>query len=72
VAGSKNPQDYHLYFDEWWERDLESMILRDRHHPSVIIWSIGNEIRERGDASGLAIAQNMIDHDPEKSMPAVR
>ncbi|MBR9999695.1 MAG: DUF4982 domain-containing protein [Cyclobacteriaceae bacterium] len=57
----KNPQDYHIYFDEWWERDLESMILRDRHHPSVIIWSIGNEIRERGDPAGLAIAQNMID-----------
>jgi beta-galactosidase len=57
----KNPQDYHLYFDKWWERDLRSMILRDRHHPSVIIWSIGNEIRERGDHSGLVIARNMID-----------
>jgi len=57
----KNPQDYHLYFDEWWQRDLESMILRDRHHPSVILWSIGNEIRERADSSGLAIAGKMIE-----------
>jgi beta-galactosidase len=55
----KNPQDYHLYFDEWWRRDLESMILRDRHHPSVILWSIGNEIRERADTSGLILARKM-------------
>ncbi len=52
----KNPQDYNLYFDEWWKRDLESMILRDRNHPSIIIWSIGNEINERADSSGLEIA----------------
>jgi len=56
----KNQQDYHLYFDEWWQRDLESMILRDRHHPSVIMWSIGNEIRERADSSGLALTKKMI------------
>lgn len=55
----KNPQDYHIYFDEWWQRDLESMVLRDRNHPSVIIWSIGNEIRERADSSGLALAKKM-------------
>ena len=40
----KNPGDYSLFFDEWWQRDIESMILRDRNHPSVIAWSIGNEI----------------------------
>lgn len=57
----KNPQDYHLYFDDWWERDLESMVLRDRNHPSVIIWSIGNEIKERADSSGLAIAKMLKD-----------
>lgn len=53
----KNPQDYHLYFDEWWARDLEAMVLRDRNHPSIIIWSIGNEIQERADSLGLAIAK---------------
>ncbi len=53
----KNPEDYNLYFDDWWERDLESMVLRDRNHPSVIIWSIGNEINERADSAGLAIAK---------------
>jgi beta-galactosidase len=40
----KNPQDYHLYFYDWWKRDLESMVFRDRNHPSVILWSTGNEI----------------------------
>jgi beta-galactosidase len=40
----KKKYDYHLYFNEWHKRDLEDQILRDRNHPSVIIWSIGNEI----------------------------
>jgi beta-galactosidase len=40
----KNEQDYHLYFKDWWQRDLQSMLLRDRNHPSIIMWSIGNEI----------------------------
>ena len=52
---AKKPQDYNLYFDDWWERDLESMVLRDRNHPSIIIWSAGNEISERGFDSGLEI-----------------
>ena len=40
----KNPFDYHLFFDKWWKKDLETMLLRDRNHPSIIMWSIGNEI----------------------------
>lgn len=40
----KNPQDYHLYFNEWWKKDIESMVNRDFNHPSIIMWSIGNEI----------------------------
>ena len=40
----KNSDDYHLYFKDWWQRDLLSMLLRDRNHPSIIMWSIGNEI----------------------------
>ena len=42
----KSKYDYHLYWDEWHKKDLEDMVLRDRNHPSVIMWSIGNEINE--------------------------
>jgi beta-galactosidase len=37
---------YAKYFDEWWQRDMSNMILRDRNHPSIILWSIGNELQE--------------------------
>ncbi len=37
---------YAKYFDEWWQRDLGDMLLRDRNHPSVFLWSIGNEVAE--------------------------
>jgi beta-galactosidase len=54
----KSPYDYHLYYDDWWERDLDSMVLRDRNHPSVFMWSVGNEVMERdGRGGGVAIAQ---------------
>jgi len=41
----KNPADYNLYFVNWWKKDIESMIWRDRNHPCIILWSIGNEIQ---------------------------
>jgi beta-galactosidase len=58
----KNPQDYHLYFDDWWQKDVGSMVRRDRNHPSVIMWSIGNEIPERGLPEGAETARMLADY----------
>jgi beta-galactosidase len=55
----KNPDDYGKYFNEWWQRDLQSMILRDRNHPCVIMWSIGNEVPQRVKESGYVIAKKL-------------
>ncbi|MDB5243026.1 MAG: glycoside hydrolase family protein, partial [Spirosoma sp.] len=68
----KKPQDYHRFFDEWWQRDLEAMILRDRNHPAVILWSIGNEINERAEPSGLEITKRIVEevHRLDPTRPA--
>lgn len=58
----KSKYDYHLFWDEWHKRDLQDQILRDRNHPSVFIWSIGNEIGEqysKTDTSGRNIAREL-------------
>ena len=56
----KNKYDYHLDFKEWHKKDLEAMVLRDRNHPSVIMWSIGNEIREQFDSTGTTITEELV------------
>jgi beta-galactosidase len=57
----KNRYDYHLDFDEWHKRDLEDMVKRDRNHPSVFMWSIGNEIREQFDSTGIRFTRELTD-----------
>ena len=59
-ASRKNAYDYHLVFDQWHVRDLYAMVARDRNHPSVVMWSIGNEIRDQNNAAGPGIARELI------------
>lgn len=52
----KSANDYHVYFPTWWQRDLAGMVTRDRNHPSVIMWSIGNEIASDANNYGPRLA----------------
>jgi beta-galactosidase len=59
----KTEFDYSLDWDEWHQRDLEDMVLRDRNHPSIFIWSIGNEVVEqwdKNDSSGVVITKELV------------
>lgn len=56
----KNPFDYHLEFNEWAKKDLETQIKRDRNHPSVIMWSMGNEIYEQWWKDGEARSEEIL------------
>ena len=55
----KSEFDYSLDWDEWHARDLHDFIIRDRNHPSVLIWSIGNEIMEQWDSTGIRITREL-------------
>lgn len=57
----KTPNGYNRLFNQWAEKDIEAMIHRDRNHPSVIMWSIGNEIREQDEIDGKTKAQFLVD-----------
>jgi beta-galactosidase len=73
-AIAKRPYDYHLIFADWHEQDMRALVRRDKNHPSVIMWSIGNEIPEQGKgAAGAAIAKELGDyvHDEDPTRPTI-
>lgn len=56
----KNKYDYSTLFDKWAERDVMAMVKRDRNHPSIIMWSVGNEIIERTKPEAVATAKMLV------------
>jgi beta-galactosidase len=69
----KTPLDFHLVFPDWHEPDLRALVRRDRNCPSVILWSVGNEVGEQYTAEqGAAVAKRLCDivHEEDPSRPA--
>ena len=73
---AKNPYDYHLYFNEWSKTDVRDTVRRDRNHPSVIIYSAGNEIRDNhaDQEKAKATLRGLIDtfHENEPKRPVTQ
>ena len=58
---AKSDYDYNLFFTDWWKKDVEAMVAKDFNHPSVVLYSIGNEIPEIGTNEGSSLAAEISD-----------
>jgi beta-galactosidase len=72
---AKNPYDYHLYFKEWSLRDTADTVRRDRNHPSIILWSAGNEIHDTPHPDiAIPILKSLVDtfHENDPTRPVTQ
>ncbi|UFU06133.1 glycoside hydrolase family 2 TIM barrel-domain containing protein [Ruania halotolerans] len=71
-ATPKARYDYGLSFAQWWQRDLADLIARDRNHPSVIMWSIGNEVPDKTDKQAQELVDVVHELDPTRPVTCGR